>query len=72
LSDDSSSVDVELLTILVGNDEGSSSQGSDGLGSSIEDEPLLLVVWVVPVHSKSVLVATNVLVPEQRLVCWHS
>lgn len=68
LSDDSSSVDVELLSILVSNHKVSSVEGSDSLGSSIENEPLVVVVWVVPVHSQSELVSTNMLREEQSLV----
>ena len=42
------------------------------MGSGIEGEPLLGVVWVVPVHSESVLVVANMLMPEEGLVGWHS
>jgi len=72
LSDGSSNTNSELVSSLVGDDEVSSSPSSDGLGSGIEGPPLLVVSWVVVSDSESVLVSSNVLVPEEGSVSDHS
>ena len=46
--------------------------GSDGSSSSVEDPPLLVVVWVVVLDSQSVLVVTNMLSVEQGSSAGHS
>jgi hypothetical protein len=71
-SGSSSNSNSEVCTELVTNAVSSSSPGSDGLGSSVEGPPLLVVGWVVVLDSESELVATNVLVPEQSSVISHS
>jgi len=70
-SDSSSNSDPVTLSLLVGNGVVSSGEGSDSSGSGIEDEPLLVVPWGVVSDSKSVLVSTNVLGPEEGSSGWH-
>jgi len=70
-SDSSSNSDLVTLSLLVGNGVVSSGEGSDSSGSGIEDEPLLVVPWGVVSDSKSVLVSTNVLGPEEGSSGWH-
>lgn len=72
LSDDSSDSDSEALTSLVGESEGSSGRRSDGVGSGIEDPPLLLVLWVMRVDSESVLFSSNIFGNEDRVESVHS
>jgi len=45
---------------------------SNGSGSPVEDPPLLVVVWVVVLDSKSEVSVTNVLVPDDGSVSAHS
>lgn len=52
----------ELLVSLDRKNVSSPLPESDGVGSSIEDEPLPLVIWVVVLDEGSVLRRTNVLV----------
>jgi len=72
LSDGSSDTNSESISSLVSDDIVSSGPGSDSLGSIIEGPPLSLLVWVVVSDSKSVLVSTNMLVPAEGSVGWHS
>jgi hypothetical protein len=72
LTDGGSDSNVEALSLLVGNDEVLARPSSDGVGSSVEGPPLLLIVWVVVSDSKSELVTTDVLVPDEGSVAWHS
>jgi hypothetical protein len=53
-SDDHSSVLGKAMSVLVGDDEVSLGSGSHGLGSSVEDPPRSLVLWVGVLDSKSV------------------
>lgn len=69
--DDSDSGSVSL-SLLVGDGELSLLVSSDGSGSSVEDKPLLFLTWPVVSDSKSELVATDVLVPEEGSVTCHS
>lgn len=71
-SNHSSDVDVESLASLVCKCVASSAIGSDGLSSSVESEPLLLIIWVKVLNSESELVSTNVLVPEEGSSFSHS
>jgi hypothetical protein len=70
-SDDGSVVDSESSSVLVGDGLSSITGGSDGFGSGIEHEPLSWVPWLVVVDSQSVLVVTNVLVPEEGSSASH-
>lgn len=72
LSDNSSSVDDESLSSLVGDGIVSLQVWSDGSSSRVENEPLSLVPWLVIVDSKSVLVSTDVLMPEEGSSRSHS
>lgn len=49
------------MTNLVGKGKLSVRSSSDGLSSPVEDEPLLLVLWLGVSDSKSVLLLSNVL-----------
>ena len=71
-SDGSSNINSEFISILVGNNEVSSSPSSNGLGSVIECPPLLSVLWIVVSNSESVLMSTNMFMPEEGSVGWHS
>lgn len=71
-SSSSGNTNSETLSLLVGNDVVSSGPGSDGLGSPVESEPLFVVLWVVVSNSESILMSTDVLVPEEGSVSWHS
>ena len=62
----------ELVSSLVGDGIVSLGPGSDGVGSGVEEEPLLHVHWIVSLDSESELVVTNVLVPEEGSVRGHS
>lgn len=72
LSDDSSATNVELRAVLVREGEVSLLLWSDGSSSSVEEEPLSWVPWLGVMDSESVLVSTNVLVPEEGLASRHS
>lgn len=72
LSDDSSNADSESLSSLVGDGIVSSDLRSDSSGSLIEDPPLSSVPWLVVLNSKSELVSTDVLVPEEGSLRSHS
>lgn len=72
LANGSSNSNVEALTLLVCDGEVLARPSSDGVSSSVEGKPLLLVEWVVVSDSKSELVATDVFVPNEGSVTWHS
>jgi len=72
LSDDSISSMVEALTSLSRKSKVTSGFRSDGLGSSIESPPLLVIVRVVVSDSQSILVSTNMFMPEEGSVLGHS
>ena len=72
LSDDSSSVDLESLSSLVGDGIVSSSNWSNGSSSSVKEPPLSDVPWLMVVDSKSVLTSTNVFMPEESSSVSHS
>lgn len=72
LSNDSGSSNVESLTSLVGNSIASSGPGSDSVSSGVKGPPLLVVLWVVRSDSESVLVSTNMLMPEEGSSVGHS
>ena len=61
-----------LESSSVGNDPVLLSSSSDGLGSSVEVEPLSVVPWLMVVDSQSVVIVSNVLMPEQGLSSTHS
>ena len=63
---------VELLVVVVGNDVRSLRPGSDGVSSSIPDEPLSTVSWEVIPDSKVVLVVTGFLGPVDWSSVLHS
>lgn len=71
-SHDGGDSDSPSVSILVGQGEFSIRGSSNGSGSVIEDEPLLVVPWHVVSDSQSVLVVTDVLVSEQSSVSAHS
>lgn len=71
LSDYCSNINSEALSSLVGESIVSSSPGSDGSGSGIESPPLSVVLWTVVSDSKSELVSTNVLMPEESSSVLH-
>lgn len=71
LSDDCCDVSFELLTSLVGDGEVSLEVWSDSSSSAVKDPPLLLVKWHVVLDSQSVLVSTDVFVPEQGSTTAH-
>lgn len=71
-SESGSDIDLEALTSLVGKSVLSLVESSDGLGSLIEGEPLLLVIWVEVLDSESILVSTNVLSRVKSSVLIHS
>lgn len=71
-SDSSSNTDSITGSSLVSKNVASSSPGSESLGSRIEGPPLLVVLWVVISDSQSVLMSTNVFVPEESSVGSHS
>ena len=71
-SNDSSDSDSESLSLLVRDGVSLVGESSDGSGSSVEDEPLSVVLWLVVSDSQSVLVATDVLVPEEGSEGSHS
>jgi len=60
------------VTSLVSNSIVSSGPGSDSLSSPVEGPPLSVVQWIVSSDSKSELVSTNVLMPEESSSVWHS
>jgi len=72
-SDGNVSVVSPALSIdLSGDDLVSVSHSSDGLGSPVEGPPLSVVTWVVVLDSQSVLVRSDVLMPEEGSVSAHS
>ena len=71
-SDNSSIVDSELNTSLVSKNVVFSQDWSNSSSSSIEDPPLSLVNWIVSLDSNSVLMSSNMLVPEESFVSVHS
>jgi len=73
VSDDSGvSVIVPVVSSVLDRDNSVSiGSRSDRSSSVVEDPPLLDVVWVVVLDSKSVLAVTNVLVPEQGSSASH-
>jgi hypothetical protein len=70
-SDDGSNTNSITVTLLVGNGKVSSISSSDGSSSSVEDEQLLALTWGVGSDSESVLVCTNMLVPEESSCAGH-
>lgn len=62
----------EVVTDLVSNAVSSSVVLSDGLGSSVEGEPLLSVGWIVILDSDSILVTSNMLGLNNSSVSVHS
>jgi len=72
LSDIGSNSTIESLVDLVRDDLPSVSPGSDGVGSRVKNEPLLVITSVSVSDSKSVLVGTNVLSPVDSSVVLHS
>ena len=71
-SDDSWLPESHLVSSSVGDNPVLLSSSSDGLGSSVEVEPLSVVPWLVVVDSESVVVVSDMLVPEQGSVAAHS
>lgn len=71
-SHDSSNIDSESVTILVGKGSSSVSSSSDSMGSPVENEPLSIIPWSVVSDSESILVVANVLMPEESSVGGHS
>jgi len=64
---------VPVLSVVLDRDSVSSvASWSDGSGSPVEDEPLSQVSWRVVLDSESVLVVTNMLMPEEGLSTSHS
>lgn len=72
LSDDGWSSHVELRVVGVGKSKVSLLHWSDSSCSSIKEEPLSIVPWLGVMNSESVLVSTNMLVPEKGLSSAHS
>lgn len=72
LSNNGSNSNSESVSLLVGNNPVSVGEWSDSSSSSIKDEPLLVVLWCIVSNSKSVLLSTNVLVPEESSEVSHS
>jgi len=70
-SDNSSDSDSVTVALLVGDSELSSTSRSDGSSSLVENEPLLSFTWHVVSDSKSELVSTNVLMPEEGSASAH-
>jgi hypothetical protein len=62
---------MESDALLVGDDLVSVSPGTDCVCSPVEYEPLLVVSWCVVSDSQSVLVTTNVFMPEDSSVMSH-
>jgi len=71
-SHDGGDVDLVALAGLVGQGKGSLGERSDGLGTRVEHEPLLVVIWVVVSDSESELLSTNVLGEVQGSLASHS
>jgi hypothetical protein len=61
-----------VSSVLNGDDSVSVGSRSDSLSSPVEDPPLSNVVWVVVVDSQSVLVMTNMLMPDDSSFGWHN
>ena len=60
-SDHSSLANAELLVVLVGDSKSSLTEGSDRLGTFVENEPLGLFTWKVISDLQSILLMTKVL-----------
>jgi len=60
------------LTVLNGDDESLVGSRSNGLGSPVEAPPLFVAVRIVILDSQSVLLSTNVFMPEQSSLGVHS
>jgi hypothetical protein len=67
-----SNTDSELVALLVSKDVRSSCPSSNGPGSRVEEEPLSVVFRVVVSDSKTELVSSNMLIPEECSVVSHS
>jgi len=67
-----SNTDSELVALLVSKDVRSSCPSSNGSGSRVEEEPLSVVFRVVVSDSKTELVSSNMLIPEECSVVSHS
>jgi hypothetical protein len=63
---------VVAAQFLDGDDVVSIGVGSHGLGSPVEHEPLLVVLWLGVLDSESVVVFSNVFMPEEGSVRGHS
>jgi len=61
-----------LVSSSVGDNPSLLGSSSDGLGSSIEVEPLSVVPWLVVLDSESVVVVSDVLMPEEGSSTAHS
>jgi hypothetical protein len=74
LGDDGGDTDSPVCSSLVHDAVGSLAPWSDGVGSAIEGPPLLSfgIIWVVVSDSESVLVTTDVFMPEDSSVGFHS
>lgn len=70
-SHDSDFLNSHLVVVLVGQGTVFVSPGSDRSGSAIEDEPLVLVSWLVELESESVLLMANVLLHDDRPLGSH-
>lgn len=47
-------------------------EGSDGFGSPVKGPPLSAVTWAVVLDSQSVLMSSDVLMPEEGFTSSHS
>lgn len=72
LSDDSSSVDLESLSSLVGDGIVSFVNWSNGSSSSVKEPPLSDVPWLMVLDSESKLISTNMFMPEESSSVSHS
>jgi len=72
LSDDSCNTDSEAIAVLVGDCEVSLGNCSDRSSSAVKSPPLSVVTWLSVSESESVLVTTNVLMPEEDPVTRES
>ena len=64
-SNSSGNSDSESLSLLVRDGVSLVGPGSNGSSSSVEDEPLSVVLWLVVSDSESILVSTDMLMPEE-------
>jgi hypothetical protein len=64
-TNDSWLTNSHLVVSSVGNGVVSSFNWSDGLSSSVHEPPLLIIPWLMVLDSESVVVVTDVLMPEE-------